>query len=325
MNHPGLVLPYHEKLFPEGQIPSWLTQSFFWLSIFIADFFLAGTNTLVELGIISFYLAIGLTLSFSARSLHAFLPDLLLFLKEPNQNPESWYQNQLTTVFKGWKPLACGVALMLAVEVTVGQTINALQAHNPGLMYFRMGYRIVGFALLGMSVWSLFRVMRLPAQIIAISGSTQLTHKASLGLQSLGALFFKLALAVVCCFTVLVATILFSPLSGNILVTVWVVLGSLLIFCFFLLPQIGIHRIMAREKRQQLIAFAAHLDEVQAQSIFDPSTENTQKLKELFEVQKHLKEMNDWPFNTQMLWQLISALLIPLMLAVLQLFLEVRI
>lgn len=53
-------------------------------------------------------------------------------------------------------------------------------------------------------------------------------------------------------------------------------------------------------------------------SLKDPSSENMQRLKELFELQGHLKNMNEWPFNVNTLWQLISALLIPLLLAVLE-------
>jgi hypothetical protein len=77
---------------------------------------------------------------------------------------------------------------------------------------------------------------------------------------------------------------------------------------------------MVAEKTQRLTSFTHHLEAAMERSLKDPSSENMKMLKELFDLQSHLKEMNEWPFNTNTLWQLITALLIPIALTVLQLF-----
>ena len=145
------------------------------------------------------------------------------------------------------------------------------------------------------------------------------THQfAGNGLQALGAAFFKMSLSVAVTFLLVVATAIASPYSKDLVVLIWLGVAALLIFGFFILPQIGIHQIMAYEKNNRMQAFSTHLEEAMEKSLKDPSSENMQRLRELFELQQHLKSMNEWPFDTNSLWQLISALLIPLALATLE-------
>jgi hypothetical protein len=165
--------------------------------------------------------------------------------------------------------------------------------------------------------------MLFPSQLVLYKFKLRLNNLSGIGLQSLGEAFFKMSLLIIGCFIVLVCTILISPLSGNGAVLSWVGLGTVLIFSFFLLPHIGIHRIMALEKQQQLAFFSAHLEEAMKKSRTEPSLENIQKLRELFELQKHLKAVNDWPFNISLVWQLISTLFIPLLIVLLELVLKV--
>ena len=75
---------------------------------------------------------------------------------------------------------------------------------------------------------------------------------------------------------------------------------------------------MAREKQQRLLSFSTHLEEAMERSLKEPTGENMQRLKELFELQSHLKNMNEGPFDVNTIWQLITALLIPIALAMLE-------
>lgn len=138
------------------------------------------------------------------------------------------------------------------------------------------------------------------------------------GLQALGSSFFKMSIAITFCFVLVVITAILAGLGNNFTVLIWEGLGAVLIFCFFLLPQIGIHRIMSSEKKQRILSFSHHLETSLEKSLSDPSSENMQRLKELFELQQHLKNMNEWPFNVNTIWQLITALLIPLILGLLE-------
>jgi hypothetical protein len=226
-------------------------------------------------------------------------------------------------IFQGHRPIIAGIAFALVVELTVGSTINSLNQFTEFLLYFRMSYRLLGFFFLGLSLWSLANVLMLPSKLLRFKFKPRLSNLSGIGLQALGSAFLKMSLITIVCFIFLVFTILVSPLTSNIIILIWVGIGSVLILCFFLVPQLGIHRIMAVEKRQQLISFSKHLEEALSKSMNEPTSENMQRLKEMFELQAYLKSLNDWPFDTSTLWQLISALLIPLLLVILQIFFKV--
>ena len=77
---------------------------------------------------------------------------------------------------------------------------------------------------------------------------------------------------------------------------------------------------MANEKQQRLVSFASHLEDAMERSLKEPTPENMQRLKDYLELQAHLRNMNEWPFNVSTVWQLVTALFIPVILAMLEIF-----
>ena len=76
---------------------------------------------------------------------------------------------------------------------------------------------------------------------------------------------------------------------------------------------------MSNEKTNRMASFTQHLEDTMDKTLKDPSSENMQRLRELFEVQNHLKSMNEWPFDLNSIWQLVTALIIPIILAAIEL------
>lgn len=322
------IRSYSERMVSWLPMPFWVSWLLFWLVIFAVDFFvLKGSqslhNPLTELGIALFFASISISLGLCARVMTNLYQSLLLFIEDDQSEFEQWYYGRLKWAYTGFFPILFGVLFAGGVELTIGASVNSFNLINEWVLYFRTVYRLLGFFLLGVSIWSLINVLIFPSQLVRFKFKMRLSNLSGIGLQSLGEAFLKMSLLIIGCFTVLVCAILVSPLSGNYVVLIWVGIGSALIFCFFLLPHVGIHRIMAVEKRQQLVFFSNHLEEAMVKSRTEPSLENMQKLRELFELQKHLKDMNDWPFNVSALWQIISALFIPLLLVLLEIILKV--
>jgi len=77
---------------------------------------------------------------------------------------------------------------------------------------------------------------------------------------------------------------------------------------------------MAHEKQQRLLYPSGHLENSLERSLKEPTPENLQHLKELFELQTHLKNMNEWHFNVNTLWQLMTALLVQLTMGLIEVF-----
>jgi hypothetical protein len=322
------IRSYSERMASGLPFPFWLSWLLFWMLIFIVDFFVlrgsqSNHNPLTELGIALFFACICISLGLSTRVMTNLYQSLLLFIEDDQFVFEQWYYEKLKWAYTGLFPLLFGVLFAGGIEISVGSNINSFSQADVGVLYFRTAYRLLGFFMLGVSLWSLIHVLIFPSQLVRFKFKMRLSNLSGIGLQSLGEAFLKMSLLIIGCFTVIVCTILVSPLSTNYIILIWVGLGSALIFCFFLLPHVGIHRIMAVEKRQQLVFFSNHLEEAMVKSRTEPSLENMQKLRELFELQKHLKDMNDWPFNVSALWQIISALFIPLLLVLLEIILKV--
>jgi len=161
-------------------------------------------------------------------------------------------------------------------------------------------------------------VLFIPIRLTRFRIKVSVNQVPDRGLQALGSAFFRMSMAIIVTFLPLIAAVIISPLLGDATILLWLGVGLLSIFLFFLVPQIGIHRIMVHEKQQRLLAFANHLEDAMERSLKEPSAENMQRLKDYFELQEHLKNMTEWPFNVSTLWQLITALLIPLLIALLE-------
>lgn len=304
-------------------MPFWISWILIWTIIFSIDLYLSLGNVqahshFTELGVAAFCASVGINVGLSTKIMINLYQDLILFIDSKDQNLETWYTSKLKWMYEGAWPILAVVTFSILVELTAGQVINSYNQASESILYFRTGYRMFGFFLLGLSLWSIINFMRLPAQLLLFKFKLRLSNLSGIGLQALGNAFLKIALMGIGSFIILIFTIMVSPVHENAAILVWVALGGILIFSLFLFPQLGIHRIMAVEKRQQLISFSNHLEEALARSMKEPTSENMQKLKEMFDLQQYLKSLNDWPFNANAMWQLISALLIPLMLVILQ-------
>ncbi len=161
-------------------------------------------------------------------------------------------------------------------------------------------------------------VALIPMELTQKKVKVSITQFSGNGLQALGSSFLKMSLSITVSFIFIVAAAMLAPFENNLIVLIWLGLAALLIFSFFLLPQVGIHRVMVNEKTNRMSSFTWHLEEAMDNTLKDPSAENMQRLKELFEVQRHLKEMNEWPFDLTSLWQLLTALIIPIILAAIE-------
>jgi len=321
------IKSYPERIVGKLPFPFWLSWCFFWIFIFATDLYFStgssGHSHLTELGVTLFCAAVCISVGLSSLIMGNLYPDIALFIDADAHELENWYIKKLQWIFQGYWPIIAGISFAVIVEFTVGSLINSLNQSSELVLYFRMMYRLLGFFFLGLSLWSLANVLMLPSQLLRFKFKPRLSNLSGIGLQALGSAFLKMSLITIVCFIFLVFTILVSPLTGNVIILIWVGIGSVLIFCFFLMPQLGIHRIMAFEKRQQLISFSNHLEAALSKSMEEPTSENMQRLKEMFELQTYLKNLNDWPFNMTAFWQLISALLIPLLLVILQIIFKV--
>jgi hypothetical protein len=320
------IRSYPGRLFGWIPLPYWLSILIAWELVFVADYLLGrvvegGNDHLIEFGCLIVFFALACcTIVYCSKVLIGLYEDIKLFIEDDLDVVTGWYQGQLRLSYEGIIPVAFGLVFALLEFFTVGPFIHRFTPADSALYTFRIVYEFIGFFFLGLGVWALLVVARIPILLTRHKIKVSLTQVSGRGLQGLGSSFFRMSLSIIITFLPLVVAAIVSSLSENTFILAWLAGGLTLIFGFFLLPQIGVHRIMAAEKTQRLSSFTHHLEEAMERSLKDPSSENMKRLKELFDLQGHLKDMNEWPFNINTLWQLITALLIPIALTVLQIF-----
>lgn len=269
-------------------------------------------------GISLFFASVCIVITYCSHVLIKLFPQLARFIEEDKEKLKRWYESKLKSCYEGVWPLVFGVIISITAIVSIHPLVSNLTPSKDFLLYYRLSYLALGFFFLGISLWALIKVALIPMELTRMKVKVSINQFSGNGLQALGSSFLKMSLSIAVSFILIVATSIVAPFEKNLIVLIWLGVAALLIFGFFLLPQIGIHRVMLHEKTNRMSSFTHHLEEAMDRTLKDPSAENMQRLKELFEVQNHLKGMNEWPFDFNSVWQLLTALIIPIILAAIE-------
>lgn len=320
------IKSYPQVLVDRIPLPTWSVWFIIWSGVFIIDYWLSSDvqthSHFTELGIIAFFFSLCVNLAVSNQILNGLYYDLKLFIDLDETQLQNWYEQRLKFMYTGMWPILFSIAFVIILEISGGSLVNEINSVDNTLLIFRAAYRIAGFFLLGLCLWSILNFMRLPSEVLRFKLKPKLPNLQGVGIQAIGGAFFKVAIIGALSFALLAATIYVSPLSDNLMILGWLAFGGATIIGLFLSPLFSIHRVMVAEKRIQLVSLSSLIQSALVRINDEPSPQNLQQLKEMFQLQKHLQDLDDWPFNSKMLWQLISVLLIPLMLVLIEIFLK---
>ncbi len=320
---PIRVKSYPEKLSELVPLPGWLVWVIGWQLLFLIDYLLSWQLNSPAYGgafacLILFFTSVCVVVAYCSNVLVRLFPHMLQFIEEEKNILTEWYTLKLKSAYEGSWPLVGGIIISVSSVISIYPLIQQLTPTTDFLFYYRVGYISLGFFFLGISLWALIKVSIFPMELTRMKVKVSVSQFSGNGLQALGASFLKMSLAICVSFLLIVITTIVAPFQYNLIVLIWLGLAALFIFGFFILPQVGIHRIMRNEKTHRMYSFTRHLEVALDKTLIDPSAENMQHLKELFEVQNHLKGMHEWPFDFNSVWQLLTALIIPILLAALE-------
>jgi hypothetical protein len=305
-------------------LPYWLILLLIWQVVLGVDYLLGigqpgAHDHLAEFAcLILFFAAVCITTVFCSKVLIRLYEDLKIFIDHDTGALRSWYERKLVVSYQSIGSVVFAVVFAIVVNFTAGPIMNQFSPAGTTVYYLRIAYEYAGFFCLGLGIWALVNVLFIPISLTKFRIRVSVNQIPGRGLQALGSAFFRMSMAITITFIPLVIAAIISPLVADTIILAWLAAGTVSIFGFFLLPQIGIHRIMAREKHQRLVSFATHLEDAMERALREPSTENMQRLKDYLELQAHLKNMNEWPFDVSTVWQLVTALVIPIILALLE-------
>jgi hypothetical protein len=104
---------------------------------------------------------------------------------------------------------------------------------------------------------------------------------------------------------------------------VWYVFFGILLILYFVLPQYGIHRMIVKTKNQKAKAFSYKLRAVAEKAFANPIKENVSCLRSMFEIQRQLDEMSEWPFGSYEVVHISLIVIIPLAIVTLEIMLGI--
>lgn len=313
-----------QRLLRSIPLPLWLAWLIFWQVLFLLDYLFTwriddgSAYTLVFASLNLFFASLCIIMMYCSKILIRLFSHLTKFIDEDRPTLIAWYTNKLKQSYEGAWPVISGIVISAMVIISIFPLIDQLTPAINYIFYYRLSYLALGFFFLGVALWAQLQVTLLPIELTRKKLKVSINQFAGNGLQALGSSYLKMSMAISVSFILIVMTAIAAPFENNMIVLIWLGIAALLIFAFFLLPQVGIHRVMVSEKTNRMAGFTQHLEETMDKTLKDPSAENMQRLKELFEVQNHLKGMNEWPFDLTSIWQLLTALIIPIILAAIE-------
>jgi hypothetical protein len=316
------VFSIPEKMVRPFHLPYWLGFAIFWELLLALDFFLSHTYTpgkeLLPLMASQhgFFILICCSIIYCSNQLERFFPSLCTFIDMPVPQLQEWYSKKLKLAYESKTALIFSFIFTTLVTASIFPFIESTSGDAKVLIAARVITSFFGFFFAGLGIWAVIVIIRFANEIADLKVKIAVFQNRQSGILSMGSLFLRMSFSIALANSMIVLTAVFSPFSGSWIVLFWLAIAVLAVLAFFIIPQYGVHKIMAKEKEQRIEAFAGHLETAMEESLRNPDQANMQKLRQLFELQHHLTQMNEWPFNYNALWQLITALLIPILLAV---------
>jgi hypothetical protein len=110
------------------------------------------------------------------------------------------------------------------------------------------------------------------------------------------------------------------PQFSSLQLILWFSSFAILLFAYFILPQVSIHGMMTSTKKEKIEMFSSRMNAALEEPFRVPSKENASYLNDMLSVQNQLNQMCDWPFGPYEILQIALILIIPLIIVLLEIF-----
>lgn len=330
-----LVVPLQEKWVKHFRINPWLT----WLiigEVFGGAAYLAvllSKGVMTWIGQLAFMYAIVVMIAGAGPiwvrdELEKLLPAFNTFIKLSPTKIKIWFTNELRRIFSPTGMVLSGIGISILVMwsfifMTNWYTKPVTWWGTPaGDWTVTIVVSILAF-LLGMAAYLIIQLAFMIHRIPNLPLQMTIYQHPSASITAVGAVLQKFT--TICAITLGLVSLTAIPLSpfkyqmGFILVG-WLILGGCIVIAFFVFPQYRLHVAMSNAKANKIRTFTATLSKELDKAITQPTSKQTAYVKELFEIYRHLIEMPEWPFNARSVLSLLSAVIIPILLSVIQLF-----
>lgn len=180
--------------------------------------------------------------------------------------------------------------------------------------YFAVYIEGAGLYILIMTAWTVHKIGKLPLQISAIFSD----------FHAIGMLYSKFTIYAASAYVMWgIFHMIVPPQFSSLKMILWFSCFAIVLFGYFILPQVSIHRMMTSIKKEKIEMFSSQMSAAFEEPFTVPNKENAAYLKDMLSVQNQLNQMSDWPFGTYEIIQIALILIIPLIVVLLEIFLGI--
>lgn len=244
-------------------------------------------------------------------------PDLIDESKEfAIQWIRKWYQ----TIFWSKNNIFAGVILATICLVFGGQNSTNSFKSTFGISYSYFISFAIGF-LGGSMFWTMLGIARLMSSLGKdVNIKPSIFDSETSALRAASSVLWKVSLISALTYILGISRFYFFSLELGRNIILIVVFFGIFLISYFIIPQINIHRTLVNLKRGRLKVLVNKIDSSFDSVAKNPTSENINQLRELFNLQAVLNGKKSWSFGTKELLLLLGSVLIPLLLFVLERF-----
>lgn len=320
-----IVTPYQERIADILELPYpifWFVVSSVLLGLHL--FILGEYNELhkkniwphICIGFLPFLIATG-TIWFS-KTLEDFTPSIFKFIAWPKEKILSWYENEIRLIFNDKRMAISGLFFSVCLPLT-GFWKPLWHADTIAYVSLLLMVFVLSFLAGGM-IYTMIRILIMVCKMSKIDDIKVSVYQHPVtSVKAVGKLMLRLSLIIIVVYLFGISYFLGSKPSP-LMISITLFFGLFVMF-FFIYPQLNVHKIMYKVKHKKLMSFSSYIEESLQAVTEDPSVDNVQRVRELFEVQQSLNGMGEWPFNTKLFITLLTGIAIPILVVLVQWFL----
>ena len=175
--------------------------------------------------------------------------------------------------------------------------------------YFAVYIEGAGLYILLMTAWTVHKIGKLPLQVSALFSD----------FHAIGMLYSKFTIYAASAYVMWgIFHMIVPPQFSSLKMILWFSSFAILLFVYFILPQVGIHRMMTSTTKGKIEMFSSQMSAALDEPFRVPNKENAAYLKDMLSVQNQINQMCDWPFGIYEILQIALILIIPLIIVLIE-------
>ena len=248
------------------------------------------------------------------KSFYDILPNIVNL---PREAIIRSFEEQEADIFDDKRTIIFAIIFIIFVHIS-GIDYHAISfSSSISDIIFKFGYYFavyiegVGLYIVIMTAWTVHKIGKLPLQVSALFSD----------FHDIGMLYSKFTIYAASAYVMWgIFHMIVPPQFSSLQMILWFSSFAILLFTYFIIPQVSIHRMMISTKKEKIEMFSSQMSAALEEPFRVPNKENASYLKDMLSVQNQLNQMSDWSFGTYEILQIALILVIPLIVVLLEIF-----